>query len=293
MQRRHFISSLVTSGLVAATARADGFLSGLLQADQTDEQICNAKFKMALEQGLARKPIGDVVAEIGKSFVGSKYVAHTLEEPGEEHLVVNLRGFDCVSFYETSLCLARCVKLGKTTFDAFKRELTWIRYRSGVINGYPSRLHYTSDYFYDNVQKGVVKDMTKELGGVPFPKKVNFMSTHPESYPKLTENPALIDTIRAQEEVINKRTILYIPKENVASVLDKIHNGDILGTTTSMEGIDTSHTGITVWQDGQVHFMHAPLAGGAVEISKGNLSEYLLKNAKQTGIIIVRPQEPA
>ena len=293
MERRHFLSSLIVSGLLAPSARADGLLRRFLQEEDPDEQVCLSKFTLAVERSLEGRPIGEVVAEIGKSFIGTQYVAHTLEQSGEEHLVVNLQGFDCVSFYENSLCLARCIKKKTTTFGAFKEQLQWIRYRSGVIDGYPSRLHYTSDYFYDNVQKGVVRDMTKELGGVPFTKNVSFMSTHPDAYPKLKENPGFVEIIRQQEEAINARDTLYIPKDKVAGVLDKINSGDILGTTTSKEGLDTSHTGIALWQDGQVHFMHAPLAGGAVVISEGNLAQYLMGNASQTGIMIVRPQEPA
>jgi len=291
MERRHFLSSLMATGLLASTARPTGLLR-LLEDQKSNEEICLATFQMAVDRMLETKPIGVVVAEIGKSFVGTEYVAHTLEQAGEEHLVINLRGFDCVSFYENSLALARCVKMKTTTFEAFKKQIQWIRYRSGVIDGYPSRLHYTSDYFYDNVQKKVVRDITKELGGVPFTKKVGFMSAHPEAYPKLKDNPAFVQMIRTQEEAINARDTAYIPKEQVAGILDKIQDGDIIGTTTSMEGLDTSHTGIALTQDGQVHFMHAPLAGGAVEISSGNLSEYLMRITKMTGIMIVRPLEP-
>ena len=293
MQRRHFITSLLSTGIFATAARSEKLFARFLQDDDVHRTVCMNTFAMASERSLASKPIGQVVAEIGKSFVGTQYVAHTLEEPGEEHLVVNLQGFDCVSFYENSLSLARCVKKNTPTFEAFKKELQWIRYRSGVINGYPSRLHYTSDYFYDNVQKGVLRDLTKELGGVRYTKTVNFMSTHAEAYPQLKDNPRFLEVIRAQENAINGRTNLYIPKDKVAAVLSKIESGDILGTTTSKEGLDTSHTGIALWQDNQVHFMHAPLAGGAVEISKGNLAEYLARNTAQTGIMITRPLEPA
>jgi hypothetical protein len=292
MERRQFLTSLITTSLAASKARAEGLLK-MLQSEDPDEKICMEKFAMAKERSLELRPIGEVVADIGKSFVGTEYVAHTLEQPGEEHLVVNLRGMDCVSFYENSLCLGRCVELKTPTFEAFKHQLQWIRYRDGVINGYPSRIHYTSDYFYEDVKKGIWRDLTKELGGVPFTKKVDFMSTHSDAYAALVAHPEFIPIIRKQEEAINAREKFYIPKEKVAQVMDKMQNGDILGTTTSKEGLDTSHTGMILWQEGEPHFMHAPLSGGSVQISKGNLSEYLLGNASQTGIMIVRPLEPS
>ena len=44
--------------------------------------------------------------EIGKFFLGTPYVAGTLETKGAEHLVVNLREYDCVTFVENVVALA-------------------------------------------------------------------------------------------------------------------------------------------------------------------------------------------
>jgi len=112
-----------------------------------NELICKNKFNLAAEMKLKDKPINEVVVAIAESFIGTDYAANTLEVPGKEQLVVNLQTLDCVTFYENSLVLARCIKKNKITFDDYKKELQFVRYRSGVIDGYPSRLHYTSDYF--------------------------------------------------------------------------------------------------------------------------------------------------
>jgi len=291
MDRRMFIRTVAGSAVLSSMARAEWSLPKFLQDE--DETICRHKFELAVSLELQKKPIGDAIVEIGKSFLGTPYLAHGIEAPGDEHLVVNMRGLDCVSFYENSLVLARCVKMNAMTFDDYKKQLTLIRYRTGVINGYPSRLHYTSDYFYEDAKKGIWKEMTRELGGEPFVKVINFMSTHAESYLQLKEHPEFIPIIKQQEEEITKREKFYIPKEKVAVLVDKLQNGDIIGTTTNIEGIDTSHTGILIWQDKQLHFMHAPLAGGKVEISDKPLPEYLGRNKGQTGIMVVRPLEPA
>lgn len=289
MNRRRFVKTVVAGSVYATTASA-GWLGLGVPAD--DKSICMSKFRLALDKDLETKPIGDVITAIGKSFVGSEYVAHTLEVPGEERLVVNLRGFDCVSFYEASLTIARCVKKGTMTFEDYRKELQFIRYRGGTIDQYPSRLHYTSDYFYDNVKKGVWKNITRDLGGVRFVKTVDFMSTHPDSYRQLRENPQFVPLIRQQEEAIMERETYYIPKEKVSAVLDQFRNGDIIGTTTNMEGLDTSHTGIVIWTDGDCRFMHAPLKGGQVMISDVSLAEYLMRIPTQTGIMVVRPLDP-
>ena len=80
-----------------------------------------------------------------------------------------------------------------------------IRYRDGVIDQYPSRLHYFSDWIYDNVKKGIVEDVTEEIGGKKIKFNLNFMSTHPDSYKHLKENPDFIPIIKNQEKEISCR----------------------------------------------------------------------------------------
>lgn len=267
--------------------------SGILgQGELKDTEICSNKFELAVSLGLRNRPINEVIIQMGISFLGTEYVAHALEVPGPERLVVNMRGLDCVSFYENALVLARCIKKNTMTFDSYRSELTFVRYRGGVINGYTSRLHYTSDYFFDGHKKGIWTNVTKDLGGIPYEKTLHFMSTHPESYRQLKENPEFVEIIRAQEQEITARDHFYIPKEKVRNVEESILSGDILGITTDIEGLDTSHTGIAVRQNGQLHLMHAPLAGKKVEITALTLAKYLERNKRQTGLLIVRANEP-
>ncbi len=285
MNRREFLGSLSALGAVPSLVQQ--------LASEEDALLCAQKFQMAVRASLASKPIGEAVVGIGKTFLGTPYLANALEVAGEERLVVNMRGLDCVSFYENALVFARCIKKRATAFEDYKKELQRIRYRGGVIDGYPSRLHYTSDYFHDNAQRGVWKLVAKDLGGEAFKKAINFMSTHPDSYRQLKENPKLVEAIAKLEETISAREIFYIPKERVESVAEKIFNGDILGMTTSIEGLDCSHTGVACWQKGKLHLLHAPNVGYKVVISEKPLAQYLAGNKKQTGLMIARPLEPA
>jgi hypothetical protein len=257
-----------------------------------DREIFRSKMSLAVEQQLQGKPIGDIIMSLGLSFLGTPYVAHTLEEPGEEHLVVNLRGLDCTTFMENSLVLARCVRKGTTSFDDFRRELTFVRYRDGKIAGYPSRLHYFTDWVHNNVRKGVLKDMTVELGGVAATTPVDFMSTHPESYVQLS-NPETVRAIRSIEESMKKQGYAVVPKERVKSILGLLRNGDIVGTATTIAGMDVSHTGIAVQSKSTVQFLHAPLSGGSVCLAEGSLGEYLAAHKSMTGIVVARPLQPA
>jgi hypothetical protein len=291
MDRRSFLISLpVAAG--APLVAANGIVNHLFLQDD-DAAICARKFELAVSLGLRSRPIGVAIVEIGKSFLGVDYIANLLEQPGDEKLVVNLQGLDCVLFCENALVFGRCVKKDKLTFDDYKAELRFIRYRGGVIDQYPSRLHYFSDHIYDNEKKGVVKNVTKDIGGVPYKKTVNFMSTHPDSYVKLKEHPEFIKIIAGQEEAINRRSLYHIPKDKVESVSSKIQDGDIIAITTEIPGMDISHTGIAVWNEGSLHMMHAPLTGRQVQITKKPLGEYLAANAKQLGIMVARPLTPA
>ena len=112
----------------------------------TDITICQSKFSYAASADLSDESITDIVADIGKTFIGTKYAAHTLEDKGDEQLVINLSGLDCTTFVENALVFARLIKTGKSSFRDYENELQKIRYRNGVINGYPSRLHYFTDW---------------------------------------------------------------------------------------------------------------------------------------------------
>lgn len=289
MKRRDFVRHLVLSGLAVDPLWAS--FAASLQNNE-DVEICRNKFSLAVSLSLQKRPINEVIIQMGISFLGTEYAAFALEAPGPERLVINLRGLDCVSFYENSLVLARCVKKDMMTFDEYRRELTFVRYRGGVIDGYPSRLHYTSDYFFDNAKKGVWRDVTKEAGGVPFVKNINFMSTHPEQYRQLRENSKFLEQIRQHEEEITRREKYFLPKDRVSVNAEKIQSGDILGITTDITGLDVSHTGIAVRQNGVLHLLHAPAVGKKVEVSEPALADYLARNKHHTGLMIVRPAEP-
>lgn len=258
-----------------------------------DIELCNERFQLAVDKELVSKPINEVIVEIGKTFLGTEYVAHTLEKEGDEQLVINLTGLDCTTFLETSLAFARCIKKGKTSFEDYQRELAFIRYRDGKIEGYPSRLHYFSDWIFNNQQKQVIKDITKEIGGKPITFKVGFMSENPNVYKQLKNNPKFVSIIKKQEQEINNRQYYYIPKNDIEKFESKIQSGDLIALTTTDKGLDIGHVGIAVKSSsGRIHFMHAPLAGAKVQITETPLSDYTKKIKKHSGIIVLRVNEP-
>lgn len=234
-------------------------------------------------------PVAELLSEIGKTFLGTPYVAQTLENGPDEKLVINLRELDCTTFAENCLALARTVKSGNPGFEQFTRELEQIRYRDGKRNGYPSRLHYFSDWIDNNEQKGLVSQPAVRFGS-PLRQKVNFMSSHPGSYPVLAGHPELVAAMAGQERIISARDHYFLPKEDVGAHETELQEGDIVGLTTSVPGLDVTHVGILVRQNGRIHLLHASSAPGKVVISEEPLEELLMNKKSCTGIMIARPR---
>src|SRR5690554_4412832 len=133
------------------------------------------------------EPIGSLIPEIGTYFLGLEYVDRTLEVTDSEKLIVNLRELDCTTYAENLLALARTLKSDSATFQQFAEELKKMRYRDGKMNEYPSRLHYFSEWIYNNKQKNLVETPADNFGRA-YPNQLNFMSTHPNSYKHLANN---------------------------------------------------------------------------------------------------------
>ena len=259
----------------------------------SDLTVCRQKFSYAASADLTQEPINDIVADIGKTFLGTEYESHGIEKKGDEELVINLTGLDCTTFVENTLVFARLIKLGKTSFKDYENELQKIRYRNGVIDKYPSRLHYFTDWIFDNEKKGIVDDITELVGGKPTQFRLNFMSTHPGSYPQLKRHPEFLKEIRKQEAEISRRNYFYVPKERVGFVENQINNGDIIAFTTSIPGLDVSHVGIAVrMEDNRIHLLHAPHPGASVQITEEPLPAYINQIKRDTGIIVLKPLDP-
>ncbi|MBR9988457.1 MAG: DUF1460 domain-containing protein [Gemmatimonadetes bacterium] len=233
-------------------------------------------------------PMGEAVAALGRTYVGTPYTPQTLELEGDERLIVNLRELDCVTFIENMLAIARIMKAGTPDYESFKRELVRIRYRDGVLSGYASRLHYFSEWIADNDAKGIVDDVTLAIGGVPDTGPINFMTRHVDAYRQLAD-PGVVEEIRSIETALTGRERHYIPQDGIDAIAQNIRNGDIIAATSTLDGLDIAHTGFALWVDGRLHLMHAPLVGSVVEISEAPLADRLKRITAQDGIMVARP----
>ena len=230
---------------------------------------------------------GELMLEIGKFFLGTPYVAGTLEGRRGEHLVVNLREFDCVTFVENVVALVWHAKLDKNSFETFRKYLQKIRYRGGRLQGYALRLHYFSDWIHDNQKKGIVRDVTAEIGGRLLRRVINFMTTHPDLYPPL-RNPANLRGMKSVERSISKRPLFFIPKRVLRRLEDRIYDGDLIAITTNTDGLDVQHVGLAVRVKHRIHLFHASSKEAKVVLSKQTLYRYLIKNKTCSGIMVAR-----
>jgi Protein of unknown function (DUF1460) len=258
------------------------------------QDIFNNKIKLPKQKTMA----ADMVA-LGKSFLSTTYPKSRIDtnkradgsvklQPIEEEVLsINLKTFDCVTFVENMMALAQTRRDIKPNFDTFKKHLTQIRYRKGVID-YAARLHYFSDWLYENDKRGVIHIITKDLGGVPYDKTVFFMSLKKDTLYGNMADPSTFSTLKQVEDAITKRDKWYIPKAQVADIESQLKEGDIIGITNRLEGMDMAHAGMIVRVNGVMKMMHASSKYHKVMITEGSLSEYLMGNKMQTGIMVAR-----
>lgn len=247
--------------------------------------------------------VPELICIAAGDLLGQPYVAGTLEETESEQLAIYLTRTDCILFVETCLALAR-TSLLSGDFATLAAELRASRYRDGQVRCYADRLHYTSEWILQAERRGVLREITAELGGVPYDHPVSYMSTHPEAYPRMDD----VEAIRAAEARINAVPVCIIPKEKVAGVLPKLRRGDILCFAASMKGLDILHVGIVfaggemagpVGHDGKpkagddekakVRLIHASSAAGKVIVDPKTIPAYLEGRPSIAGLRVLRP----
>jgi hypothetical protein len=269
------------------------------EGTEEDWEALRDRVLMAWDQGWETLPMGESMVRIGLSFLGTAYVPGTLEVAGEEGVVVNLLQLDCVTFVENVLAIARFIRFADPEVlesesgmrDTYRGLLQEIRYRGGRVEGYPSRLHYFSDWIQDNEARGLVREITRDLGGEMDPEAIDYMSQHAEAYRQLMD-PFNLGAIREIEFWLSTQTRYKIPEGDIPAVVSQIQDGDIIAITSTVPGLDVAQTGLAYWQGGELHLLHAPMVDDVVEVSRLPLAERIWRVDAQDGIRVVRPLAP-
>jgi hypothetical protein len=242
-------------------------------------------------------PIGQRTAAVGQALVGTRYKHFTLEIDNRiESPSVNFNGMDCWTFFEIALGFARMLNEPESNWTP-KRMLYYIeqdRYRGGQCTGeYLSRLHYLEDWLYDNDRRGLVEDLTRDLGGRSVPHSAREMSAGWRHYRYLAANRSLLGPLARMEANVSSRPLYEIPKSKVAGIESKLRSGDIIGIIShDRSGLySTAHVGLALRTgDGVLHFMHAssPSNYGRVIVDE-ELSKYLYRYHSDSGVLVARP----
>ncbi len=254
-----------------------------------DSLVFSDIINLAEENQLSTRPLQDIIISVATHFIGSPYVANTLDTEEEEKLIVNVREFDCTTFVENVLAISFCIKSGNTKVDDFLKALQNFRYRHGLIDQYPSRLHYFSEWLVENEQKGLMQMVSNDLGDEEFDSKVNFISQHTDRYHQLSGNADFISVMSKIEEDISGYDLKYISAASLDRVSTQINDGDVIAFCSAIEGLDVSHTGIAIHTDEGLGFIHASTSGYLVKMSTGTLKQYIENRKNIYGILVGRP----
>lgn len=253
----------------------------LLFQDPADQDIFNQ-----LQDHLTSDTPAQRLTDAGRFFMGRPYVAKTLEAEGPEQLVTNLRVFDCFTLLES--CLALALLEPEQDWSDFQSKLTKLRYRNGEIEGYTSRLHYTSDWLDQGERAGRVKNMSRELGGRPYPKDIFFMSKNPQYYDQLKQDPAAVARMKQVEQLLSKEDRWFLPQDMIQAAESQIKEGDLLAITSTVPGLDIAHVGMAVFENNRLHMLHASSSNKEVEITAKPLADYLKTQKSRHGIMVYR-----
>src|ERR1700719_240759 len=207
-------------------------------------------------------PIGERTAAVGQALVGTRYKHFTLEIDNRvESPSVNFNGMDCWTFFEIALGFARMLDEpeGNWTPEQLLHYVEIDRYRDGECTGeYLSRLHYLEDWLADNNRRGLVEDLTSQLGGVSVPHSAREMTQGWRHYRYLAKNRSLLGPLARMEARVCARPLYQISKGRVASIESRLKSGDVIGIISHDRGglYSTSHVGLALrTSDGVLHCM--------------------------------------
>lgn len=270
-------------------------------ADTTNQTANNIaiyeRVAEALQPRAAEMTMSELVVQVALQMLGTPYLWASLESEPEQ-LQVYLDKTDCILFVELSTCMALTLKGKRIVQDGngiyYRNRPTPsvedaepsyallcdnirnMRYRLGIVNGYASRIHYTSEWLLQNATNGILREYTSELGR-EFEQTFSYMSDHPQTYIQLSHDSRQLTRIYLIEQHLNaQKPYYYISQDelNNPEVIAQIKSGDIITFISPREGLDLAHVAIAYEYDGAMHFIHASYWAKKVIIEPKTLAEY-------------------
>jgi len=212
---------------------------------------------------------GRRIAFISEQFLGISYQESTLigDEHLPEDLVINLSGLDCF----TLLDYVEALRMSGS-FAEFTNSLKQVRYRDGIVS-FKARNHFFTDWIDHNI--AFVEDVTEQVGAGKVKRAQKILN--------LKEDGSVF--IKGIEPVT--RTITYVPAEALdETVMRNLRTGDYAGIYSALKGLDVSHVGIIIRNDGSACLRHATSAADLNRVLDQDFRRYM---ADKTGLIVLRP----
>ena len=245
----------------------------------------------------AALPLGQRTSTVSKALLGTRYGSFTLEiDDHVEAASVNFHELDCWTFYEVSLAFARMIHSHPApwTGPELLHFIELERYRDGCCDGlYLSRMHHLEEVFANNDRRGLGRNLTPSLGGLPIRRDIKEMQVAWHRYRYLRCNPSYRSGMAGLEGRVSRLPVTYIPKGSVAHIESELQSGDVLAIVSRDESAYTSHVGLALRDGSTCRFMHATSsrAKGHRCIIDGRISQYLAEKPQDLGLIVFRPSE--
>jgi len=205
--------------------------------------------------------IGARIDILSQHFLGRPYKSNPLIGSAEldEVFVASLDGFDCVTYIETILALARA----RTGAD-FVTELRKLRYDGGLAS-WERRNHYMTDWIRNNERAGSIARVSP--AGLLMREKDRILN--------------MVAGLR-----LRSARIKCVPKPAISQLKPHLRDGDLLFFASTRKNLDVFHAGIVVREGDRIVLRHASRGKGIVV--QQDLEEFLAQN-RMAGVIAVRP----
>ena len=269
-------------------------LASSARAEQPATKL--ASWYEALGEPRPSESFGRYLARTARIQHGVKYI-EVSQPPGAETLDVNVDAFECVSFIESTLAVARCAWESEPTEGCFVRELEATRYRSGRMGDYTSRLHYFIDWIGDNESRGRLLNMTASLGGEPVQRDFFYITERvlkrlDVKEDELASLTSMTREMQTTEARLSATTHSVLTRESAPPVLSELQDGDLVAFVRERPGLLVRHAGFVYWANGTPRLLHASSYHSRVVITVRDLTNYLLRRPERRGVIVARPIVP-
>lgn len=208
------------------------------------------------------KSVVERMKHVSSKLLGSVYLTNPLigSPTVAEVLVARMDGFDCITFLETVLVLARA-----KSAEEFTGLLRKIRYRNSEIV-YQQRFHYATDWANHLAQLNWLSDMTVGETTIFREKTLDIVPGIPPTMAQLR----------------------YFPRRELAAASRWLKDGDLILFASGRKGLDVSHAGMIVRNGEQVLMRHATRSHK--QVIEQDLAEFF-KMLPMNGFMIFRPKE--